>query len=33
MKRILTGRNPDDIPAFTTTLISALGMAKVTENT
>ncbi|MEM7665771.1 MAG: type 1 glutamine amidotransferase domain-containing protein [Pseudomonadota bacterium] len=29
---IITSRNPDDIPAFTTTLMSALGMAKVTEN-
>lgn len=29
---LITSRNPDDIPAFTTTLMSALQMEKVTEN-
>lgn len=28
---LITSRNPDDIPAFTTTLMSALAMDKVTE--
>ncbi|QUL36467.1 DJ-1/PfpI/YhbO family deglycase/protease [Erythrobacter sp. JK5] len=29
---IITSRNPDDIPAFTATLMSALAMDKVTES-